>query len=338
MENNHNHIKLTTSEIGSLWSTYIENTAVRCFYKHFLQHLEDTEIKTIIEEVLILVEKVIGKIKKIFEEENIPIPLGFSDKDVDLLAPALYTDSFALSFVYRGGQVIMAFYATVLTKVTRSDIYQFFSKCLYHETELHKKALDIMLLKGLNDRPPKMEYPTTVEFVQHNPSLINTWLGEKRPLNTLEIGELFAGIERNAIGLILLMGLIQVTKDKEIKDYLLKGKKLCEKQLETFDKMLRENENFIGFPMALEVTNSTISPFSEKLILFFIGTSNQVGLSTLGYALSITMRKDLGAVWSLYIAEVMKYGGEGLKILVERGWMEQPPQPIDRKKLYKSLF
>lgn len=193
-----------------------------------------------------------------------------------------------------------------------------------------------MLFKGLNDRPPKMEYPTSVEFVQHNPSLINTWLGDKRPLNTLEIGELFAGIERNAIGLILLMGLIQVTKDKEIKNYLLKGKKLCENQLESFDRLLKENDNFIGFPTTMEVTNSIVSPFSERLIMFFIGSTNQVGVSTLGNALSITMRKDLATTWSLFIVDVMKYGGEGFKILVERGWMEQPPQPIDRKEFYKS--
>lgn len=336
MENNHKQIKLTTSEIGCLWSTYLENTAVRCFYKHFLQHLQDHDIKSITEEVLTLVEKIIEKIKTIFEEENIPIPQGFSDHDVDLSAPALYTDSFALSFLYRGGQVIVPFYSAALTKVSRIDIYLFFTKCLYHETELHKKALELMQSKGFYDRPPKIEYPTSVEFVQHNPSLINTWLGDKRPLNTLEIGELYAAIERNAIGLMLLMGLIQVTKDKQIKDYLLKGKNICENQLESFAKLLKENDNFTGFPTTLEVTNSTVSPFSERLILFFIGSSNQVGVSTLGYALSITMRKDLAAIWSFFIADVMKYGGEGLNILVERGWMESPPHPIDRKGFYKS--
>jgi hypothetical protein len=31
----------------------------------------------------------------------------------------------------------------------------------------------------------------------------------------------------------------------------------------------------------------------------------------------------------------MKYGSEGLNIMVQRGWMEQPPQSTDRKNLYK---
>lgn len=328
--------KLTTAEIATLWKTYIQNTAVRCFCKHFLQYLQDVEIKSIVEEAMVLVETVIGKVESILEKENFPLPKGFSDKDIDLSAPALYTDLFALSFVYRGGQVIMPHYTNALTKVNRLDIYNFFSECLYNETELHKKALTLMLSKGLADSYPKMEYPKSVEFIQHQPTLINIWLGERRPLNCLEMTELYQDIERNANGLILLMGLIQITKDKEIKEYLLKGKKLAENQIDTFDKLLKENDNFVGFPMTMEVTTSTVSPFSEKLILFIISASNAIAISTLGDALSVSMRKDVAAHYSLFLAEVMKYGDEGLKLMIQRGWMEQPPQPIDRNEFYKS--
>jgi len=328
-------IKLTTAEIATLWKTYIQNTAVRCFYKHFLTYLQDAEIKSIIEEVVVLVEDIIGKIESIFEQEQFPIPKGFSDKDVDLSVPALYTDLFALSFVYRGGQVIIPHYASTLTRVTRMDIYQFFSDCLYRETEIHRKSLNLMLTKGILDRPPTIEYPKNIEFIEHEPSLLNAWFGEKRPLNTLEITELFIEIERNTIGLILLMGFIQVTKDKEIRDYLIKGKKLAEKQMDTFNKFLKTNDHFIGSLIPLEVTNSTVSPFSEKLILFIISTSNQVAISALGDALSFSMRKDVAAHYSLFIAEVIKYGDEGQKLMIERGWMEQPPQPVDRRKFYK---
>lgn len=133
-----------------------------------------------------------------------------------------------------------------------------------------------------------------------------------------------------------MLGFIQVTKDKEIKDYLLKGKKLAEKQIDTFDKLLKENDHFIGCPVPMEVTNSTISPFSEKLILYTISAANQVAISTLGDGLSVSLRKDLAAKYSLFIVEVMKYGNEGQKLLIERGWMEKPPQPIDRNEFYKS--
>jgi hypothetical protein len=330
------NIKLTTAEIATLWKTYIHKTAERCFYLHFLQYVKDDEIKSITVDAVGLAESCIGKIKAIFDQENFPIPQGFSDKDVDLLAPALYADVFALSFVYRAGQIITPHYANALTKVSRMDIYHFFAKCLSSETNFHKQSLSLMLSKGLNDRPPKMEYPTDIDFVQHAPSLIQTWLSEKRPANALEIAELYQDIERNAIGLIVLLGFIQVTRDKEIKDYLLKGKKQAESELTAFTTFLKEDDHFVGFPVPSVVTNSTIPPFSEKLMLFFISSANQFAVSTLGDALSVVMRKDIAAYYARVFAEVMKFGNDGHKLLVHRGWMEQPPQPMDRKEFYKN--
>jgi hypothetical protein len=70
--------------------------------------------------------------------------------------------------------------------------------------------------------------------------------------------------------------------------------------------------------------------------VFIIATSNQIAIAALADALSVSMRKDLGSHYFLIITEVMKYGNEGLKLLIERGWMEQPPQPIDRNEFYKS--
>ena len=178
---------------------YIQNTAERCFYKHFVQHLKDVEIKSILKEALVLDETIIGKIESIFERKASPYQEGFQIKILICLL-ALFTDLFALSFVFRSGQVKMPHYTNVLSKVSRLDIYEFFKECLFSETELHKKALALMLSKGLYDRPPKLEYPKSVEFIQHEPTLLNTWFGEKRPLNCLEMAELYQDIERRCNG------------------------------------------------------------------------------------------------------------------------------------------
>jgi Protein of unknown function (DUF3231) len=155
-------------------------------------------------------------------------------------------------------------------------------------------------------------------------------LGETRPLNALELSEIFFVIERNCIGIILLKGFIQTSKDKEVKDYLKKGKKLSEKQITTFNNVLVKDDAFPTYPVSMEVTASTIAPFSEKLMLFFISSSNSVGLSTLCHAITMSTRKDLAVHYTLFVTEIMKYGSDGLKLLVERGWMEQPPQQKDR--------
>ncbi|MBD1379384.1 DUF3231 family protein [Metabacillus arenae] len=330
------HIQLTTPEITALWTTYIQNSATICFYKHFLQHLQDLEIKPIVDEALFLGQSYIKKIETIFTEEGIPIPKGFSDKDVDLSAPLLYTDLFALSFVYHVGQLTVPYYATVLTKVARTDVVDLFDECLQTRTRLYKKSLNLMLSKGIYDRPPKIPYPNEVEFMKKQQSLLSLWFSDKKPLNSSELGEIFYTTERNYIGLLLIMGLIQVVKDKEIKEYLIKGKKLSEKQIDIFNKILKEEEQLGNIPVSIEVTASTVSPFSDRLILFLITSTTAAGIYLLSYSMSTAMRKDLVAHYSILIPEIMNYGGEGLEMMINRGWMEQLPQPINRHDLYKT--
>lgn len=327
------NIQLTTPEIAALWTTYIQNSATMCFFKHFLQQVEDTEIERIVKESLYLEERYNEEIEKIFIKEGFPVPDGFSDKDVNLAAPPLYTDLFALSFAYRVGQMTVPYYASVLTKIARSDVVAFFNECLKTSTKHYRNALNLMLAKGIYDRPPKVPYPKKVQYIKEQQTILGSWFGDKRPLNVMELGEIFYVIERNYIGMVMLLGLIQVMRDQEIKDYLKEGKKLAQKQVEVFNNVLKEEDHLGNVPVSLEVTDSTVSPFSDRLILFLITSTSSTGLYLLAYAMSTAMRKDLAMHYSAIMLDVAKYGEDGLEMLIRRGWMEQPPQSIDREKL-----
>lgn len=324
------NIELTTPEISGLWKTYLQNTATLCFIKHFIQFVQDLEIKPLLEEQRYLLEKFNEDVRSIFIEENFPIPKGFSDEDVDLSAPALYTDLYGLSFVYRFNQMSLSDYATTATKVARKDVVDFFYNCMQSTAAIYKKALNLMLSKGIYDRPPKMNYPDKAEFIEKKDSILDIWFGEKRPLNAFELGEIFYIIERNYIGILLLMGFIQVVKDKELKNYLIKGKELAQKQIDIFNKVLKDEEHLGNIPVSMEVKDSIISPFSDRLMMFMISSTITTGIYLAAYAVSVSMRKDLAAHYISIIIEIMKYGEEGLKIMVDRGWMEQPPQAFDR--------
>ncbi|WRP08620.1 DUF3231 family protein [Rossellomorea aquimaris] len=326
-------IRLTTAEISALWTTYIKCSALNCFYTHFLTYLKDEGIKFIIEESLQTNLEIMSEIKSLFISEEFPVPKGFTDRDIDTTAPPLYTDLFALSFVYRGGQVTCSHYTTIVGAVARKDVYDLFENALKKSLSLYKQSLQLMLEKGIYDRPPKMNYPHSIEYISEQPSLLEGWLGETRPLNALELSELFFVIERNCIGIILLKGFIQVSKDIKVKNYLKKGKKLSEKQITTFNNVLVRDDSFPTYPVSMEVTDSNVAPFSEKLMLFFITSSNSVGLSTLCHAITMSTRKDLAVHYTLFVTEIMKYGADGLKLLVERGWLEQPPQQKSREDL-----
>jgi hypothetical protein len=75
-------------------------------------------------------------------------------------------------------------------------------------------------------------------------------------------------------------------------------------------------------PVAMEVTSSTISPFSERLTMFLVATSITTGVYLSAYAMSVSMRKDLIAHYTSIMTQIMKYGGEGLKVMIDKGWME----------------
>lgn len=329
-------IELTTPEISGLWKTYMQNTAIICVVKYFIQSVQDVEIKPLLDEQLNLLQHLDERVHDIFTQEKFPIPKGFSDEDVNLTAPALYTDLYALSFIYRFNQSTLSDYATVATKVARQDIVDFFYECMNSTAGIYRKALDMMLSKGIYDRPPKMPYPKEAKFVEKRDSIFDIWFGDKRPLNTFELGEIFYVIERNYIGLLLLMGFIQVTKDKEIKAFFIDGKKLAEKQIDTFNKILEEEELIGQIPVSMEVTDSRIAPFSERLMMFLIATTITTGLYLTAYSLSSAMRKDLAAHYTAVMIEVLKYGGDGMKIMVDKGWMEQPPQAFDRVAALKE--
>jgi hypothetical protein len=98
METKHN-IRLTSAEISNLWATYVNNTMSRCVFSYFLSKVEDTEIRSVVQYALDVSKKCIDGVSNIFKEENYPIPIGFSDSDVNLDAPRLYADDLFLNYV-----------------------------------------------------------------------------------------------------------------------------------------------------------------------------------------------------------------------------------------------
>ncbi|CAG7652154.1 hypothetical protein PAECIP111802_05150 [Paenibacillus allorhizosphaerae] len=326
------NINLTSTEISALWATYINDCASVCFLKHFSHHVQDAEIKPILKEALSIGESHIKAIKELFQQESFPVPKAFSDEDLNLSAPPLYTDLYALSYVYGMSRIGLISYGTMYSNIAREDVMDFFAQTLHQSAQLYRKSVNLMLSKGIYDRPPKIPYPESVTFVEKE-SYLNGWLGELRPLNAIELTEIFFNIERNYFGVLLLTGLLQVTKDEEIKKHLMNGKQLAEKQIKTFNNLLLNEELLGTVPVAMEVTTSTTSPFSDKLIMFTVNSLYSAGITTLGHSIAVSTRRDLSAQLSKYLTEVLSYGDDGVSIMIERGWLEQPPQAPNRRQL-----
>jgi hypothetical protein len=81
------------------------------------------------------------------------------------------------------------------------------------------------------------------------------------------------------------------------------------------------------------VTDSTESPFSEKLMLNHVLLMATQGISYKGMALADSTRSDLQAMYLKLLTEIMKYAKDGADILIENRWLEQPPQAIRHENL-----
>lgn len=333
--NVHHAVGLSSTEIAGLWTTYINDSMSICITKHLFHHSKDQDVKTIVKKSLELSEKHVQEIRDIFTKEGLPIPKGFSDEDVDLNVPPLFFDYFPLSYVYGMSRIALVSYGLFTSNVAREDIRTFFSNCLQSALKLYNDSVSLFLSKGIYDRPPMIPYPDHVEFAHKKELFLSKWLEKKRPLNVLELSEMFFNIERNYFGLVLLNGFIQVTKDKEIQNYLIRGKELAQKQIQFLNNKMIKEDLMGSIMVNAEVSTSTVSPFSDKLIMNLITMLNTQGIHFIGHALSVSSRVDLANEYLNLIPEILQYGKDGTDILIDRGWLEEPPHAPNRKELAK---
>ncbi|MGV2794776.1 DUF3231 family protein, partial [Clostridium perfringens] len=96
--------------MGKLWATYVGNTMGKCVLGYFLQHVDDKEIKENLQYALGLCKEYIQTIETIFKQADFPVPVGFTDDDVNLEAPRLYEDDFYLHYLQYLGKAGVSIY------------------------------------------------------------------------------------------------------------------------------------------------------------------------------------------------------------------------------------
>lgn len=328
------NIRLSSAEISGLWTTFIQGSMTVCLIKYFLHHLKDDEIKPLLMKSFQIYSGQIKEIKRIFSEEKIPIPDEFSDEDVNLSAPPLFYDPFSLSFVYAMSRMNMVNFSFITSSLAREDVRLFFSNCLSDALEQYNESTNLMLEKGIYDRPPMVVYPTENEYIEKM-SYLTKFIGEKRPLNVIEITDMFFNIERNYFAIVLCLGFLQVVKDKEIFEFIKEGKKISEKQITFLNDLLKEEDLMGTTSIPMEVSGSTVSPFSDKLIVSLFHALNGIDITLIGHAQALSMRADLVAFYTKTIGEIFIYSAKGFDILVKRKWIQEPPGTINRIKLQK---
>lgn len=83
------------------------------------------------------------------------------------------------------------------------------------------------------------------------------------------------------------------------------------------------------------VTTSSVAPFSDKLMLFHKLDMFTVRIRAYANALSMSARHDTAEKYGRLLLEIGNYVEDGANILIVHGWLEQPPQAVDRRELVK---
>lgn len=331
----HDHTGLTAAEISTLWNAYQIDTMAVCGLKHFLAHVEDKDIKALMEKMLSDTYVRIERLTDFFHRENHLVPHGFTEKDVNLNAPRIFSDKLYLEYMLHMTIATMTTHAASTAVVTRQDVADFFGENLVNAKDLHQEAKQLSLEKRTLIRPPSIPRARKIDFVKKQRFLAG-WFAKRRPLLATEITNLVFNAKRNAVGHAAITGFSQIAKSKEVRKYFERGKDIALKHMEIFSEILhKESLDEGALLMTSEVTDATDSPFSDRIMLFLITTLITSGIGQYGISMSMSPRHDLGAQFARIIAEITTYADDGAHILIDNGWLEQPPMAADRKGLAK---
>lgn len=331
MEHNERLSNFTSGELSYLWVAYEYETMASCGMKSFLLYVEDEPTKELLKETITISTERIEQVKEFFTAEKCPIPLGFTEDDINVNAPRLFSDVLYIEFMLQLTKLELPHYSLAFVEVTKPYLQRFYEKAIKDSMNLEMKMKKLAMDKGIYIPTPRIPTPKQVED-----NFLAGWFGEKRPLLGMEIAHLVFNAKRNGIGQAVITGFSQVAQSKEVRKFFERRREIAGKTVDIFSSIL--HDHYLPTSSMIwtsEVTDSTEAPFSDKLMMKMITTLISSGMSSYGLAMSMSARRDLGAKYARLLTEVAQYADDGAEIIIKNGWMEQPPIAANRKDLAK---
>ncbi|WP_236686911.1 DUF3231 family protein [Ornithinibacillus contaminans] len=316
---------LTAAEVSGLWVQFMGDTMAICIYKYFLSIVENEELKSILHTSLQLAEGHIKRIKELFESEGFPIPIGFTSNDVNLHAPRLFTDQFIIFYSYIMTIHGMTAYSLALSNSERSDIQNYFNECSVTSNHLFQKIMALLKKQPKHSSVPPISPPDQLGII-NSIGMISNLIGDKRPLNSSEVSNLFFNSTKTGFISTLSLGFSQVASREEVRNFMLKNVKLARKDAESFDNILQQDNLPTPEKWDDQVTDATISPFSDKLMMFHAAFLVNTALSYYGAALGSSLRSDVMLNYLKVYTHATEAGVLCYKIMVKYKWLEEQPR------------
>ncbi|MFP7472251.1 DUF3231 family protein [Niallia taxi] len=318
---------LTSVELGALWTTYHKKTMILRVLEHLIQHAEDNKAKSLMSGLYEKLEKKVEEMEIMIKDGGAALPSGFTKEDINEHAPALFTNGFDVMFCRILKEISMGMYVLHTTISYRDEIINFYRELTELTHMYYRHFTDYLLAKEFLQLPTTIKMPNSVDFISDTSYMKGTnLLGQKRQLNTVEYGLLHHSVETNLFGMQLMKAFAQCSTDKEAKQYFTKGQQLSVEILQGTEKILVENNiPSPTLPGGL-LTSSTEAPFSERLMLYCTYLLGGFSIGGQGFSSAFILRNDVIAKSAIFAKDAFEYTMEGAKVMMEKGWMEEPPK------------
>ncbi|MFD1038342.1 DUF3231 family protein [Virgibacillus byunsanensis] len=328
-------LKLTSAEIGTLWGEYVNGTAVDIINKYMLSIIEDEKIKSLFEDAIKTFTKQKKQITTFIENEGFPIPIGFTDSDLNTGTKRLFSDIFCLHYLHIMTLHGLLGHTTSLSSSVRKDLRDFYDSCDNDGKRMYHQTIELLLGKGHFQRDPYFYPEANPEFVSGQ-QFLDGFFGDQRPLAATEIIALSFNMKKKVTEKTLSIGFSQVAQSKEVRKFLMSAQQASDQQIQLLGKILHQDNLPIPMSWESEVTTSQDSPFSDKLMLYHIGFLLQVAQAYHGTGLASAMRTDLVMTYEKIILKNLMVTKEWFNLMTKNKWLEQPPLAPDRKKIAKD--
>lgn len=328
-------IKLTSAEIGTLWGQYVNGTAVDTVNKYMLTIIEDQQIKALFESAIKTYDNQKNQITAFLEKDGFPIPIGFTDSDLNAGTKRLFSDIFCLHYLHIMTLHGLLGHMTSLSSSVRKDLRYFYDACDDDGKRMYHQTTELLLEKGHYQRDPYFYPKVTPEFVQSQ-QFLDGFFGDKRPLAATEIIALSLNMKKKILGKALSIGFSQVAQSNEVRKYLKSAQKTSDEQIRSLGEILHQDNLPIPMSWETEVTDSQDAPFSDKLMLYHVGFLLQAAQAYHGAGLASAMRPDLAMTYEKIILKNLAVTKQWFDLMTKNKWLEQPPLAPNRKEIARD--
>ncbi|MDD9781419.1 DUF3231 family protein [Priestia megaterium] len=330
-----NKLKLTSSEIGTLWGEYVDGTMTDVVNRYMFSIIEDESIKIVFEDAIKTFAKQKKQIVAFIENEGFPVPIGFTESDLNKGTKKLFTDIFCLNYLHIMTLHGLLGHTTSLGVSVREDLRHFYDSCDNDAKRMYHQTIELLLEKGNFQRDPYF-YPTeNPEFISSQ-DFTDGFFGKGRCLSAPEIISISFNLKKSIMTKTLSIGFSQVTQSKEVRKFLEDSEKTADGQIQAFSKIMHTDNLPVPMSWETEVTTSRDSPFSDKLMMYHIGFLFQAAQAYHGAGLASAMRTDLVTTYEGIILKNLMVTKKWLNIMVKNKWIEQPPLAPNRKEIAKE--